>query len=72
MKDPLFAFVVMHENWKFILVCVVCVFWPPFSLACLNYYVVGFQPQAVANPEPRHFTSAIYLSKPPYANICMP
>ena len=35
----------------------VYVLWAPFSVAFPNYEVVGFQPQAVSNPEPRIYKS---------------
>ena len=52
-------------------VFVLCVFWPPFSLACPNYEVVGFQPQAAAN----HFLDSVhplsYIFNPPNAEVCI-
>ena len=57
-----------------ILLFCVCmwIFCPPFSLECPNYEVVGFQPQAVANPEPRLGTYPQIHFNPPYVKVCMP
>ena len=58
------GFGVHNKKWKFsilgcvtrnfnICVCVSVIFWPPVNITCLNYEVVGFQPQAVDMTSPR-------------------
>ena len=54
--------------------CVVCVcdLWPPVSLVCQNYDVVGFQPQAAANPFLGSVHPLSYIFNPPNYKVCMP
>ena len=50
--------------------CVCCGFWPPVSLACPNYEVVGLQHQSVANTEPRLYTPPqMHFQDPPLQSI---
>ena len=62
-----------YEEGMCVCICVcVCVFCPTYSIACLNYEVVGFQPQVAANTFLGSLHSPSYIFKPPNAKVCMP
>ena len=52
-----------------LVVCVCVCFCSPDSIPCLNYEVVGFQPQEVDTPKTRRCASPQYIFKPPTPNM---